>query len=85
VKAFEAHLFTAMFTYVRFHYGACGRRRNYSEVELREWAGRFAAWSTEVEIFAYFNNDWEVFAIRKALRLKQLLGVTAGASGSVRA
>ena len=85
VKAFQAHVFTAMFTYVRFHYGSHGRRGNYSEAELREWASRFAAWSAEVEIFAYFNNDWEVFAIRKALRLKQLRGVTAGASGSVRA
>jgi uncharacterized protein YecE (DUF72 family) len=85
VKAFQAHVFTAMFTYVRFHYGSRGRRGNYSEAELREWADRFAAWSAEVEIFAYFNNDWEVFAVRNALRLKQLLGVTAGASGSVRA
>jgi uncharacterized protein YecE (DUF72 family) len=85
VKAFQAHVFTAPFTYVRFHYGSRGRRGNYSEAELREWADRFTAWSTEVEIFAYFNNDWEVFAVRNALRLIELLGVTAGASGSVRA
>jgi uncharacterized protein YecE (DUF72 family) len=85
VKAFQAQVFTAPFTYVRFHYGSRGRRGNYSEAELREWADRFAAWSTEVEIFAYFNNDWEAFAVRNALRLIELLGVTAGASGSVRA
>jgi uncharacterized protein YecE (DUF72 family) len=85
VKAFQAHVFTAPFTYVRFHYGSRGRRGNYSEAELREWADRFAAWGSEVEIFAYFNNDWEVFAVRNALRLIELLGVTAGASGSVRA
>jgi uncharacterized protein YecE (DUF72 family) len=85
VKDFQAHVFTAPFTYVRFHYGSRGRRGNYSEAELREWADRFTAWSPEVEIFAYFNNDWEVFAVRNALQLRQLLGVTAGASGSVRA
>jgi uncharacterized protein YecE (DUF72 family) len=85
VKAFQAHVFTAPFTYVRFHYGTRGRRGNYSEAELRDWADRFASWSAEVEIFAYFNNDWEVFAVRNALRLIELLGVTAGASGSVRA
>jgi uncharacterized protein YecE (DUF72 family) len=85
VKDFQAHVFTAPFTYVRFHYGSRGRRGNYSEAELREWADRFTAWSAEVEIFAYFNNDWEVFAVRNALQLRQLLGVTAGASGSVRA
>jgi uncharacterized protein YecE (DUF72 family) len=85
VKPFQPGVFTATFTYVRFHYGSRGRRGNYSETELREWADRVAAWSAEVEVFAYFNNDWEVFAVRNALRMKQLLGVRAGASGSVRA
>ena len=85
VKPFQSHVFTATLTFVRFHYGSRGRRGNYSETELQEWADRFADWSSEIEIFAYFNNDWEVFAVRNALRLKQLLGATAGASGSVRA
>jgi uncharacterized protein YecE (DUF72 family) len=84
VKPFQSHVFTATFTYVRFHYGSRGRRGNYSEAELREWADRFATWSTEVEVFAYFNNDWEVFAVRNALRLIELLG-SPSASGSVRA
>jgi uncharacterized protein YecE (DUF72 family) len=73
VKEFQAHVFTAPWTFVRFHYGSRGRRGNYSETELREWAARFAEWRESVEIFAYFNNDWEVFAVRNALRLKQLL------------
>ena len=73
VRPFQARVFTAAWTYVRFHHGSRGRRGNYSEAELREWADRFAAWRAEVEIFAYFNNDWEVFAVRNALRLKQLL------------
>jgi uncharacterized protein YecE (DUF72 family) len=74
VKAFQAHVFTASWTLVRFHYGSRGRRGNYSETELREWASRFEAWRKEVGILAYFNNDWEVFAVRNALRLKELLG-----------
>ncbi len=73
IKAFQAHCFTAPWTFVRFHYGSRGRRGNYSETELREWAARLRAWSAEVEVFAYFNNDWEVFAVRNALRLKELL------------
>jgi uncharacterized protein YecE (DUF72 family) len=73
VKPFQAHVFTAGWTFVRFHYGSRGRRGNYSERELREWADRFRAWSEQVEILAYFNNDWEVFAVRNALRLKELL------------
>jgi uncharacterized protein YecE (DUF72 family) len=73
IKAFQAHRFTAPWTFVRFHYGSRGRRGNYSESELREWAARLRAWRAEVEVFAYFNNDWEVFAVRNALRLKELL------------
>jgi len=73
VKPFQAHVFTAPFTFVRFHYGSRGRRGNYSETELHHWAARFREWRREVEILAYFNNDWEVFAVRNALRLKELL------------
>jgi uncharacterized protein YecE (DUF72 family) len=75
VRSFQAHVFTAPWTLVRFHYGSRGRRGNYSRTELEEWAERFREWSAEIEIFAYFNNDWEVFAVRNALRLKELLSV----------
>jgi uncharacterized protein YecE (DUF72 family) len=73
VKAFQAHVFTAPWTFVRFHYGSRGRRGNYSERELEEWARRFQEWLVDVEVLAYFNNDWEVFAVRNALWLKQRL------------
>jgi uncharacterized protein YecE (DUF72 family) len=73
VKDFQAHVFTADWTYVRFHYGSRGRRGNYSESELEEWARRFEEWRSEVDILAYFNNDWEVFAVRNALWLKRRL------------
>jgi uncharacterized protein YecE (DUF72 family) len=73
VKEFQAHVLTASWTLVRFHYGSRGRRGNYSETELQEWAQRLTGWSREVEVFAYFNNDWELFAVRNALRLKALL------------
>jgi uncharacterized protein YecE (DUF72 family) len=75
VKSFQAHVLTAPWTLVRFHYGSRGRRGNYSETELREWARRLEDWSTEAEVLAYFNNDWEVFAVRNALRMKELLAV----------
>jgi uncharacterized protein YecE (DUF72 family) len=73
VKDFQTYVFTTDWTYVRFHYGSRGRRGNYSKSELEEWARRFEEWSRDVEIFAYFNNDWEVFAIRNALWLKRRL------------
>jgi uncharacterized protein YecE (DUF72 family) len=73
VKKFQSLELTTDWTYVRFHYGTRGRRGNYSERELEEWARRFEDWHGEVEVFAYFNNDWEVFAVRNALWLKQRL------------
>jgi uncharacterized protein YecE (DUF72 family) len=73
VKAFQAEVFTADWTFVRFHYGSRGRRGNYSEGELQAWASKFRQWREQVDVFAYFNNDWEVFAVRNALRMKELL------------
>jgi uncharacterized protein YecE (DUF72 family) len=73
VHDFQSHELTTDWTYVRFHHGSRGRRGNYSESELEEWARRFESWRREVEIFAYFNNDWEVFAVRNALWLKRRL------------
>jgi uncharacterized protein YecE (DUF72 family) len=64
---------TTDWTFVRFHYGHRGRRGNYSDAELREWAERLRAVRREAEVFAYFNNDWEAFAPRNAKRLQALL------------
>ena len=55
--------------YVRFHYGARGRRGNYSEAELVTWRRRLAAWRSRRPVFAYFNNDWEGFAPANAREL----------------
>jgi uncharacterized protein YecE (DUF72 family) len=75
VNDFQAHELTADWTYVRFHGGARGRRGNYSESELREWAERLRAWRPKHEVLAYFNNDWEGFAPRNAALLKRLLAI----------
>jgi uncharacterized protein YecE (DUF72 family) len=71
-RPFQAHELTAGWTYVRFHEGRRGRRGNYSETELLDWAQRLRRWN--VETWVYFNNDWEAFAVRNALRLRELLG-----------
>jgi uncharacterized protein YecE (DUF72 family) len=73
VNGFQTHELTADWTFVRFHAGTRGRRGNYSETELREWATRLRGWSRTHEIYTYFNNDWEGFAPRNAARLQQLL------------
>lgn len=72
IRAFQTHDLTANWAFVRFHAGTRGRRGNYAETELREWAARLRAWPVN-ECYAYFNNDWEGFAPRNARRLRRLL------------
>jgi uncharacterized protein YecE (DUF72 family) len=71
VHAFQSQELTTDFTFVRFHAGTRGARGNYSESDLEEWAQRFEQWP--VDIYAYFNNDWEGFAPKNALWLKRRL------------
>jgi uncharacterized protein YecE (DUF72 family) len=72
-RPFDSHLFTTDWTFIRFHHGSRGRRGNYSQTELREWATRIDAWSRRFEVFAYFNNDWEGFAVANARALRRRL------------
>jgi uncharacterized protein YecE (DUF72 family) len=72
-RSFQTHELTADWTFIRFHYGSRGRRGNYSEAELETWKRRIAAWRAKVEVFAYFNNDWEGFAVRNGLWMKARL------------
>ena len=64
---------TADFTYARLMRTKKAVKTGYTTRELEEWARRFEEWSRDVEILAYFNNDWEVFAIHNALWLKRRL------------
>src|SRR5207237_1244421 len=47
-------------------------KRN-DERELGEWAARLRKLANRREVFCLFNNDWEGFAPRNALRLNRLL------------
>jgi uncharacterized protein YecE (DUF72 family) len=64
---------TTDWSFVRLHYGHRGRRGNYSEAELAELAPRVAELAKAGDVFAYFNNDWEGFAVKNAQRLRALL------------
>jgi uncharacterized protein YecE (DUF72 family) len=72
-RPFQAYELTAGWTFVRFHHGSRGRNGNYSERELDGWKRRLAAWRSEVEVFAYFNNDWNGYAVKNGLWLKEHL------------
>jgi uncharacterized protein YecE (DUF72 family) len=73
-RPFQTHELTADWTFIRFHRGTRGRNSNYSESELEEWAERIAGWAERVDVYAYFNNDWNGYAVRNGLWLKQRLG-----------
>jgi uncharacterized protein YecE (DUF72 family) len=80
-RPFQTLEWTADWTFLRFHAGRRGARGNYSEGELREWAERIDGWRGRGDVFAYFNNDWEGFAPRNALRLEELLGLDVSFGG----
>jgi uncharacterized protein YecE (DUF72 family) len=73
---FRTFELTTDWTFVRFHRGTRGRGGNYSDRELEEWAERIADWrDAGHDVYAYFNNDWEAYAVKNGSKLKKLLGV----------
>ncbi len=87
---FQARKLTCDWTLVRLHHGRRGRRGNYSERELDEWARRITQWRRRAEVLVYFNNDWEGFAVDNARSLKRRLqpsraGSAPVAGGGIRA
>jgi uncharacterized protein YecE (DUF72 family) len=69
-RPFQTHERTAEWMFIRFHYGRRGRGGNYSSTELEEWKRRIAAWRSSGDVFVYFNNDWNAYAVRNALEVK---------------
>jgi uncharacterized protein YecE (DUF72 family) len=76
-RPFQTHQATASWRYIRFHYGARGRRGNYSNTELESWAQQLHSWRATHELLVYFNNDWEAFAPRNAMWLSRRLAQLA--------
>ena len=47
----------------------------FSREELKSWAARVRALAASgKEVYIYFNNDWEGFALRDAVTFEKLLG-----------
>ncbi len=68
-------------TFVRFHYGQPRPKRQLLGSRARG-AGHSGceSWRRRVEVYAYFNNDWEGYAVRNGVLLRKLLGLEAPAS-----
>jgi uncharacterized protein YecE (DUF72 family) len=61
---------TTSWAYLRFHHGRA-RGGDYGRRALETWAERID--SAHRDVFAYFNNDWEGFAVADAKTLKRLV------------
>jgi len=70
---FQARELTTGWILIRLHHGRRGRRGNYSEREIDIWARRIAAWRSRADVYVYFNNDWEGFAVGNARSLRRRL------------
>jgi uncharacterized protein YecE (DUF72 family) len=79
-RPFQAHELTADWTFVRFHYGSRGRNGNYSRTELDDWRGRIESWLFEVDVFAYFNNDWSGYAVENGRWMARALSKASAAT-----
>jgi uncharacterized protein YecE (DUF72 family) len=64
---------TAGFTYIRMHRGQ-EPAGGFTRRELRTWTQQIRSLADAgKEVYLYFNNDWEGFAIRDAVAIERLL------------
>lgn len=69
-------MLTANWTYLRFHFGKDEGR--YSRGQLENWAGRIQDLASQgADVFAYFNNDWQGYALENARELRGLLAIAS--------
>lgn len=65
---------TADFIYIRMHGGSSLYRSNYPLTELKRWAARIKKFlKSGLDVYVYFNNDAEGFALKNALSLKKMI------------
>lgn len=65
---------TSNFIYLRFHGRNGLYSGNYSDSTLSIWAKKIKDWKNSgYDIYAYFNNDFNAYAVKNALKLKVLL------------
>lgn len=66
--------FTSDFAYIRFHGSTSLFSSRYSEEELNKWALKIKKFPSKIkEIYIYFNNDANAYAVENAEYLKKIL------------
>ena len=72
-KPFE-EVITADFTYIRFHGEGGSYATSYTDQELTVWSRKIKKWQEMgIDVYAYFNNDVNAFAVDNAKTLSNLL------------
>jgi len=65
---------TADFVYVRFHGPGEYYRGCYTKKLLNKWAKKIQVWMSDSKnVYCYFNNDQEGYAVANALTLRQIV------------
>jgi uncharacterized protein YecE (DUF72 family) len=65
---------TSDFVYLRFHGGKILYGSEYSKKELKTWAEKIKKWQKKkLDVYGYFNNDAQAFAIKNAKEMKRLV------------
>ena len=59
---------------MRCHYGAArAPRQLLADASSTNGRRRIGRWRAQADVFVYFNNDWEGFAVHNAMELKARL------------
>lgn len=64
---------TADFSYVRMHSGGEKTGGNYTDSALKQWAGRVNDMLRRGDVYVYFNNDVNTYAVYNALSLRKMV------------
>jgi uncharacterized protein YecE (DUF72 family) len=74
----KTEVITTDFMYIRFHGPSELFASKYSSREIKEWGEKIEKWNKSKKIkniFIYFNNDFNCYAIENALELKNFLSL----------
>ncbi|MEF8848274.1 MAG: DUF72 domain-containing protein [Candidatus Thermoplasmatota archaeon] len=63
---------TTDFAYIRWHGKDKWYRSNYSKKDLKKWASKIKKLDVD-EVYGYFNNDYNAYAPKNCLQLKEML------------
>lgn len=69
---------TGGLVYIRYHGPEKLYASSYTDEQLSQWADKIAAYLTEHDVYAYFNNDYDGRALRDSVRLREMVAARLG-------